>query len=112
MTDDVKSDEPKEADNDHIVREIPLEYVIPEGFGFLFSDQAFIQNTENEFILNFFQSGLPLVQSKEDLQKVESLRAYCVARIVLTPAQMFRLANAITGNIKKYQERFDQKKDE
>jgi Protein of unknown function (DUF3467) len=91
-------------------REIPIEFVIPEGFGLLYSDTAFVQNTENEFVVSFFQGGHPPIKSREEAEKIEAVKAYCVARIVMSPVQVRKLTAALVENIERHEQAFAHKK--
>lgn len=84
-------------------KDLKIEYIIPAGFGVMFSDQAYIQSTSTEFIISFFQTEHPLIQSKEDLEALEAIRAFCVSRIVVTPPQMAKLFKAMHEAILKHQ---------
>lgn len=103
----------KDASKDGEVEsvEVPIDFVISDGFGLLYSDYAFVQSTADEFIISFFQGAHPLVKSREEAEKLEAIRAYCVARIVLSPAQMRKLRTALLSNLDKH-ERIYGKKEE
>ncbi|MCI0486233.1 MAG: DUF3467 domain-containing protein [Blastocatellia bacterium] len=86
------------------VIERPLNFVIPPGFGLVFANNVFIQHSQDEFIISFFQTDPPAIIDQKELEQVKSINAYCVARIVLTPNEAFKFFNALGRNLQKYRE--------
>jgi Protein of unknown function (DUF3467) len=71
--------------------QIQLDEATAQG---VYTNLALINHTETEFILDFIY-----VQPQAPQGKVRS-------RVLTSPAHMKRLLNALTDNIKKYEERF------
>ena len=65
--------------------------------GGVFSNNVFINHTSEEFILDFLVLA-PRAGS-------------VVARVLMTPSQAKRLAEALTGNLKKYEEKYGKMSD-
>jgi len=66
------------------IASVPIRVVLPEAFPLTFANHASIQWTDSEFILSFFQVAAP-VGTREEVARMESVSAYPVSRIVLTP---------------------------
>lgn len=108
-TNEIESQIDTHQNEEGVSKDIPVEYIIPGGFGLLYSDAVFVQHTEHDFVLSFFQHLPPIIQTKEDLEKTKKLEAVCVSRIVVTPKQMEHLVNALKSNLEKYQNKFNKK---
>jgi hypothetical protein len=68
-----------------------LEHVIPDDVKLLYSDSFLVQSNGPEYILLFFQLRRPIVFSEQDAERVGKVRADCVARIAVSPAQMDKI---------------------
>lgn len=79
-----------------------IKFVIPPGFPITYADQGVIQFFDDEFIISFFQTPHPVVQNEEDIERHRILEAQCVFRVVLRPATMARLHQAMSGNLEKF----------
>lgn len=101
------ADEPKPPDDLSEDEQISLNIVhhFPENLPLVFSDNVAIQHTPSEFIVTFSQVRQPLVGKAEDYEKMESIRADVVARIVLTPAKMAEFLQALQANWRTYERR-------
>ena len=89
----------------------------PEGFSAVYSDNAVVMHTENEFILSFFLADFPyssdtVVDSREGhfefSSAVRPAKARCVARVIMSPNQMVKFVDALRGNLEKYLKRVEQ----
>lgn len=107
---------PGEKTADETRQALPTFYE-PEGFSAVYSDNAVVMHTENEFILSFFLADFPypsntVVDTKEGHYEfssaVRSARARCVARVVMSPKQTIKFVEALQGNLEKYLERVKQ----
>jgi hypothetical protein len=78
---------------------------IPENVHLTFSDNIAIQHTPSEFTITFSQIEQPLVALASDFDKIETIKAEVVARIVLTPAKMVEFIKSIQHNWGMYQRR-------
>jgi len=77
----------------------------PEGVGLTFSDNIAVQHTPSEFTITFAQVRQPLLQQLSDYEKIETIDAEVVARIVLTPTKMLEFIKSLQDNWKIYQRR-------
>ena len=85
---------------------ITVENFLPDNTPTFYSDGMLVLHSANEFILSFLQTDYPLAGSKEELQQVKSVKRKCIARIIVSPAQLEAVANALRDNLKKYQDSF------
>lgn len=61
-----------------------------------------VQNTGQEFIISFFDLKPPLIvgtPSKEVLDNLKSIRAECIARVIVTPSRMPKFVEALQTNL-------------
>lgn len=66
--------------------ELPVEWYNPESIVSQYATNMVVQHTEHEFIISFFDVKPPLIvgaPSKEVLETLKSIRATCVARIIV-----------------------------
>ncbi len=57
-----------------------------------YATNILVQKGDQEIFLSFFEIQHPVLLKPEDIQNVESVRAECIAKIIVTPE---RLANFI-----------------
>jgi hypothetical protein len=67
-----------------------------------FVDNMLVVHTEHQFVVSFLQTEFPLAANKEELLEVESMRAKCVARVIISPNQMQSFIEALQTNYTKY----------
>jgi hypothetical protein len=82
--------------------ELPIEWYVPESVSSQYVTNMIVQYTEHEFVISFFDTKPPLiigVPSKEALQNLKSIRAECVARIIVSPDRMPGFVNALQTNL-------------
>jgi hypothetical protein len=80
---------------------LKIRRVYPPNLVALFSDQFIISHTDNEYALSFLQTHLPLAASPDEFAQIDEIEAVCVARIIVTPAQMQRIASAVNKNLER-----------
>ena len=71
-----------------------------------FSNQALIQNIQNEFILTFGQMTAPLFltpPTKEELDAFDSVTITPIFRIAMTPDRLIELIGMLELNLRKFQ---------
>jgi hypothetical protein len=71
----------------------PIEWFVPDNIVSKYATNITIQRTENEFIISFFEIVPPLFVGspeyiKENLEKLENIRANCIARIIVSERRM------------------------
>lgn len=103
-----KSKEEEKQDSIEVSK--PLEYILPEYLPTCFSNHTLVQHDDDTFTLSFYEvKPPPLTGSAEEkkaaLEKIKTLPAYCVARIVLTPSHFKRIVNAMQQNLQRYEKK-------
>lgn len=81
---------------------ISVESYLPDNVQTHYSDGMTVLHTANEFIISFLQSEFPLAGSKEELERVKSMKRKCVTRIIVSPAQFQAIAKVFQEHMKKY----------
>ena len=86
---------------------MPIEWHISEDIDSKYATNLVIQHSEHEFIIDFFEMRNPLIlgdpdQVREQQEKLESIRAECVARIIVSPERMQEFIDAIQANLNQY----------
>ena len=72
---------------------LPIEWHCPDGISSHWTNHLIVQNAEEEFILSFFEMRPPMLlgspdEQTEQLKKMDSVRAECVARLIVNPAKL------------------------
>jgi hypothetical protein len=84
--------------------EVPIEWYMPESLISRYATNMIVQHSEHEFIISFFDTPPPLILSEsriEELQKIKSIRATCVAQIIVAKDRMQGFVNAMQENLGK-----------
>jgi len=84
--------------------EVPIEWYVPESLVSRYATNMIVQHSEHEFILSFFETPPPLILGEsrsEDLKKLKSIRATCVAQIIVARDRMPRFVDVMQENVKK-----------
>lgn len=102
--------------NDDQIFEVPLEWHFPDSIISRYATNLVVQNTEHEFILSFFEFNPPIVlgtpeERREQIEKLETVRGECVARIIVSPERLPNFINVLQDNLKRYQTKKDQMDD-
>lgn len=92
--------------------EIPIEWDYSENTS-RYATNLIVQHTEHEFILSFFEIKPPILlgSPEEQAQKaleIKSIKAKCVARVVISAGRMPDFLRVLQDNLNKYQARSDQ----
>ena len=87
--------------------QVPIEWHISEDLDSKYATNLVIQHSEHEFIIDFFETRHPLIlgdpdQVREQWEKLESVRAECVARIIVSPNRMQEFINLMQAALNKY----------
>ena len=75
------------------VTAVPIAWHVPDDMIPKYATNFVVQFTGHEFVLSFFETRPPIVlgspeEQREQLEKLGSVRANCVAQIVLSPTRM------------------------
>jgi len=61
----------------------------------VYATNILVQATEQEFYVSFFEARPPFIFVPEDIEKLESVRAECVARVIISPERMTAFLNVM-----------------
>jgi hypothetical protein len=86
---------------------VPIEWYVPEDLVSRYANNIVVQYEEHEFIISFFEVRPPVLlgsseEIKAKLEQVKSVRAECVARIIVAADRMPVFIEALQGNLEKY----------
>ena len=86
--------------------DLPIEWIIPDELENKYATNLVIQNTNNEYILSFFEIYPPMVLGTPEYQleqykKMKTVPAKCVARIIVSPSNMNDFSKIIQEHINK-----------
>jgi hypothetical protein len=85
-----------------------LEWGNMDSMPIFFSNQALIQNVQNEFILTFGHTTGPMFLKTPTQQEVEALKSVPVTpifRVAMTPDRLIELIGALELNLRTFQKR-------
>ncbi len=86
---------------------LPLEWHMPENVSSRYADNFIVQGRKNDFVLSFFESFIPpFVGTPEEtlafLEKITSIHAECVGRIVVSPEMIPDIIKALQSTYDGY----------
>ncbi len=92
-------------------RNIPVTYDIPEGMSAEYATHVVVQNAEREIFLLFFQVQPPIFvgeaeERQKQLKALASVPTRCVSKIILSPAKVPELIEALQEIVKRRQQDF------
>ena len=88
--------------------QIPIEWYIPDDIKRRYASNIVVQHDKHEFIIMFFDVQKPILLGPQEdvrsqLARMESIRAECVARIIVAPERMPSFIKALQDNFDRYQ---------
>ena len=81
----------QESQSKEMKIELPIEYYVPETIVSHYATTLAVQHAEHEFIVSFFEIMPPLIlgpDKDEQVRNLDSVRAVCVARIIIAKDRM------------------------
>ena len=104
------------TENQSELNRLPLEWDVPEGLAGLYANNIVVQHTQYEFVVSFFQTFPPLVLGSPEeraaqIEQLDSVKAKCVARIVVSPERMQAFVDVLASNVEQYRARFQNQED-
>jgi Protein of unknown function (DUF3467) len=86
---------------------LPIDWHVPEGMQSRYATNVIAQAGSSEIILSFFEAQLPILlgqpeENEEALNKVGSIRAECVGKIIVSPETAQNIVNALQTSIDAY----------
>ncbi len=87
-------------------KELPLEWHIPENIPVRYATNLVIQRLENEYLISFFEVLPPILlgtpeEIGEKLGTLNSVRANCVAKIIVSANKMPEFVSVMQRNLEK-----------
>ncbi len=86
-------------------REIALTWDVPEDLVSGYATNMLVQIGEHEFFVSFFETRPPVIFNPKDVEKLESVRAECFARIVIAPERMKGFIDALQRQLNTFNEK-------
>jgi hypothetical protein len=86
--------------------EIPIEWHVSDAIETKYATNMVVQHGDHEFIISFFETKPPLIvgpPSKEVLANLKTIRAECIAQIVVASPRMPKFLQALQTNFEKWQ---------
>ncbi|MHB8626013.1 MAG: DUF3467 domain-containing protein [Aggregatilineales bacterium] len=89
-----------QEENKPINLSVPIEWHTSETVSAKYATNIVVQRAEHEVIISFFEIYPPIIlgsreEMAEQIQEITSVRAECVARIVLSPARLSEFINLL-----------------
>ena len=90
-----------------IMVKVPIEWYVSEDIKSQFATNMIVQHTAEEFLISFFEMEQPLLLGNQDeikskLETIGTIRAKCIARIVVTPQRIKNLLKHMTKNFEAF----------
>lgn len=85
---------------------IPLDWYIPDDMIARYATNMVVQQLENEFLISFFEVKPPIIfgepgHIQEQLDEMPSIRANCVAQIIVSKQKLPTIIKAMEANLKR-----------
>ena len=92
---------------------IPIEWHYPEDQISRYASNIIVQHGRREFILSFFEVRSPVLlgspeEREEAARSLESVRAECVARIIVAPDALQEFIEVMQDNLRNYRLQIDE----
>lgn len=90
-----------------IPRTVPLEWYIPDNIRAGYATNIVVQNTEQEFVISFFEAEKPIIlgppeEAEKIMKSLESVKAKCIARVVVAPARLESFISVLQASWTRY----------
>ena len=88
-------------------RVVPIEWAIPPNIITRVASNVIVQHTAEEFLISFFEIvPPPFIGTDEEIAEqyaqISSVRATCVARVLVTPARMEQFIHVMEENLNRW----------
>jgi len=92
---------------------IPVEWHVPDDLASHYATNLVVQHTEHEFNIFFYEIRPPLLigspeEVREGLEKVELVRANCVAHIIVAPDRMPEFVQVLQTSLERYRSKLEE----
>jgi hypothetical protein len=85
-------------------RQIPVKWDFPEDLVSGYATNMVVQVGEHELFVSFFETPPPFVLTPQDAETLESVRAECIARIVIAPERMPKFIEVLQKQLDLFNE--------
>lgn len=87
---------------------LPIEWYFPDDLISQYATNLLVQHSENDYYLSFFEMIPPVLLGTDEekdsqLKQIESVRAKCVARIIVSGKKLPGFVKAIQDNLERFQ---------
>ncbi len=86
-------------------RVIPITWSYPEDMVSSYATNMLVQNGDQELYVSFFEVPPPVLFNPEDAQKLESVNAECIARIIITPDRMAKFIEVLQQQLDTFKKK-------
>jgi len=88
-------------------RRIPIEWYVPESIVSRYATNIVVQHGEHEFVISFHEMQPPVLlgtpeEVEAGLEQIESIRANCVARVVVAAERMPDFIQVLQESLARY----------
>jgi hypothetical protein len=86
-------------------KSIPLDWQIPDDLRAEFATNVIVQKGEHEVFLLFFQAQPPILigdDREEQLEQIGSIKAKCVAKVIISPERLGDLIRVLSVTFDGY----------
>lgn len=85
---------------------VPIEWDVSDSIVARYATNMIVQKLENEFLISFFEIKPPIILGEldnisEKLNEMKSIRANCVAQIIISEDKMPAIIRALETNLKR-----------
>lgn len=93
----------KSASTEPPGKRVPLDWVVPSDIKSCYATHIVAQRLENEVVLNFFEVQKPLIigspekENKAEWDKIKSIEAKCVAKVIISLTEMPKFLKAMAS---------------
>jgi hypothetical protein len=89
-------------------RKLPIEWYFPGDITSRYATNLVVQSTEHEFTISFFEIRQPILlgdpeDRKAQLEQIKSIRAECVARIIVAGERMAEFVDVLQKRLDIFQ---------
>ena len=86
-------------------KQVGIEFMASEGLLAQFADRMTVSVGEETLVAHFYQVDSPVIRSDEDVKRVDSVKAYCFAKVMLTPQRAKEIIRDISAAVKAFETR-------
>lgn len=98
------------AESEQERKSLPVEWIVSDEIVTRYATNMVVQHNESEFIVQFFELKPPIIlgpaeQRQEKLAQIESIKAHCVARVVVAAKRMKEFVDVLVRDLERFEKR-------